>query len=403
VNVAERVELIRELCGFEGQRSGTDAERRAANAVAERLRSPKRRVRVEPIHVHPQLGFIYALHCIAAVAASLVALLVPIAGFAALLAVAALLYLDVNGRLYVLRLLLFRRASQNVISSGAVEKADATVVICAHIDEGRAGAIYWARSIRALLSVARRLRIPTGPFQLLLALIAFGLIPLGLRAAEIDGIWVDALQFVQIVGLLLAVFLLIDLELAGIGPGANDNASGVATAVSLAAVLDADPPSRLAVWVVITGGEEPTQEGMRAFLRAHRNQLDRRSTYFINVDAVGRGTLHYETRAGWIVGYPMGGRLAELCEAIADTELDDAEELSDLTRPLRRSTAGDSLPPRLAGYQALTLTCRDEQGQVPALRTFGDEPNAIDSAALERAHAFGLELARALDRDLARR
>ena len=59
--------------------------------------------------------------------------------------------------------------------------------------------------------------------------------------------------------------------------------------------------------------------------------------------------------------------------------------------------------PRLAGYDALTITCRDELDLVPALRTFADTPEELDPEALEGAHAFTLELIRQLDRDVSRR
>ncbi|MGI9557918.1 MAG: M28 family peptidase, partial [Solirubrobacterales bacterium] len=331
MQVAERIELIRELCAHEGRRSGTDAERRAANVATERLRVPGRRVAVEPIHVHPQLGLIYGLYCVAAICASLVALVLPVAGFAAMLVVATLLYLDANGRLYTLRQLLFRRASQNVISRPAAPGGNATLVLSAHVDVGRSGALYWAKSIRGLVSLGRRLRIPVAPLRILFAVVVLGLIPLGIRSAGVEATWLDALQLAQVLVLLLALFLLIDLELSKVGPGANDNASGVATAVSLVQEVDGERFSDLDVWVVLTGGEEPAQEGMRAFMRSHRRELTRSRTYFLNLDAVGRGRLRYETRAGWIAGYAMGDRLAQLCEAHADAELDEAEDMGGLT------------------------------------------------------------------------
>ena len=73
----------------------------------------------------------------------------------------------------------------------------------------------------------------------------------------------------------VAIFALVDIELSDVVPGANDNASGVATALSLADELGAEPPKHLDVWVVLPGAEECLQEGMRAFVRACRKDLDR--------------------------------------------------------------------------------------------------------------------------------
>src|SRR5262245_51765651 len=112
------MEIIRELCSFEGRLAGTDAERRAANRLAERLREQGRRVEVEPTYVHPQLGLLYALHCGLGFAGSLVAVVVPALGFAMVLLAVTSMYLDMNARFYLLRRLLFRRASQNVVARG---------------------------------------------------------------------------------------------------------------------------------------------------------------------------------------------------------------------------------------------------------------------------------------------
>ena len=39
---------VEELCGFEERLAGSDAERRASNAIAEKLRAGGRRASVEP-------------------------------------------------------------------------------------------------------------------------------------------------------------------------------------------------------------------------------------------------------------------------------------------------------------------------------------------------------------------
>ena len=77
------MEIIRELCSFEGRLAGTDAERRAANRLAERLRELGRRAEVEPTYVHPQSALVHAAHCLLGFAGSLVAIAVPALGFGA--------------------------------------------------------------------------------------------------------------------------------------------------------------------------------------------------------------------------------------------------------------------------------------------------------------------------------
>ncbi len=98
--------------------------------------------------------------------------------------------------------------------------------------------------------------------------------------AGIDSNLISLLQLIPTLILLVGVFLLIDIELSDVVPGANDNASGVATVLSLAEELGANPPEHLDVWVLLTGAEECLQEGMRSFVRAHRGELDRETHLF---------------------------------------------------------------------------------------------------------------------------
>src|SRR5918996_663878 len=247
------MEVIRRLCSFEGRRAGTDAERRAANYLADTLRQAGRPADVEPVYVHPQYARVHAVHCLLGIAGSLVSLEIPPLGFALVLAAALSMYLDLNTRLYLVRRLFFRRASQNALS--------------------------------------------------------------------------------------------------GVVPGANDNASGVATALSLAAELDRDRPEHLDVWVLLAGGGWSLHEGVRSFVRAHRDRLSPDSTYFVFLDTVGAGHVRFEVATGWVVSFPLDRRLIEMCEALADA---------------------------------------DREGE--------DRP-----AALERAHAFALALVRLIDRDVGRR
>ena len=401
MEVAERQELIRRLCSFEARRAGTDAERRAANDLAGLLRGQGRRADVEPTYVHPQWATVHAVHCALAVAGGLVALASPPVGFAIVLVTAVSMYLDLNGRLYLLRSLFFRRASQNVVSPGGRPEADARVVLCAHYDAAQVGRVYDPGSAGIASRVASALPFPIGPFRVLFWSIALLLPALGARMADLDAGWVSLLQLLPTLVLMLGFVLLADIALSPVTPGANDNASGVATALSVAQVLDDEPPANLDVWVLLTGAEECIQEGMRAFVRSRSGDLPRQNTYFVCIDTVGAGEVRYETAAGWVVTFPMDRRLAELCEAIAAA--DEESSNGRPARPLRRATAGDSFPPRVRGYASTTIACLPETGHVDGIHTAADTPGRVESDALERAHRFTLDLVRLLDRDVARR
>jgi len=402
VDAAARIEVIRKLCSFEGRRAGTDAERRAGNWLAERLREGGRRAVVEPTYVHPQYGLVHALHCGLAFAGSLVAIVAPPVGFAMVLVAALSMYLDLNGRFYLARRLFFRRASQNVISPGKRPKAGARLFICAHYDSARAGAAFQPKRVARASRLAKRLRLPIAPFRILFWSMAILIPILGARMAGLDSGLVSLLQLIPTLILLIGIFLLTDIELSDVVPGANDNASGVATALSLAEELDADAPENLDVWVLLTGGEECQMEGMRSFIRAHRKSLDRENSYFVVLDAVGSGDVRYETGEGLAVTYDMDKRLVQLCDAVATADRDDGNRFG--ARPLRQGFATDALPARIAKLRATAITCLADGSLLPAhYHRPEDVPQRIDRDALDRAHEFTLELVRALDRDAGRR
>ena len=393
------MQIVRELCSFEGRLAGSDAERRAAGWLADRLRAGGRRAELEPIHVHPQAPLVHAVHCLLGVAGSLVAVAVPVLGFALVLFAATSMYLDLNARFYLLRRLFFRRASQNVVSKGLQPTAPARLLLVAHVDVARTGASYSQRRMGWLSRIAAGLPFPLSPTRLVFWSLAFLVPVLAARAAGIDSDGLSLLQLPPTLVLLVAIFALVDIQLSSPVPGANDNASGVATALSLAEELDSDPPSNLDVWVVITGGEESLAEGMRAFVRSRRKSFDPRSTYVVNFDAVGSGRVRFELGEGPAVTYELRSRLTELCEAIAAAD----EDGRFAAAPIRRGFATDALVPRLAGWAATTITCLEPGAVVPAnYHLASDVLENLDPAALDRAHDFALELVRRLDRDLGR-
>ncbi len=394
------MEIIRELCSFERRLAGTDAERRAAGRLAERLRDLGRRTEIEPIYVHPQSALVQAAHCLLGFVGSLVAISVPALGFGLVLLAATSMYLDLNHRLYLIRSLFFRRASQNVVSPGKRPDARARVIICAHVDAARSGAVFAGKRARRFAKLANSPRFPLGPYRILFWSLAALLPLLGLRMAGVDSELVSVLQLLPTLALLVGIFALVEIQLSEVVPGANDNASGVATAISLAAGLDGEPPKNLDVWVVLDGGGECLQEGMRAFVRSRRKRLEKPSTFFLAIDSVGAGDVRFQTSGGWAVSYGMDGRLIELCEAIATADAEGEKRFR--AAGYASGLGGDSMPPRLAGFRSIGLTCQDADGYVANRHLPTDTPEAIDEAALERAHGFALELIRRLDADLGR-
>ena len=392
------MEVIRELCAFEGRGPGTDAERRAAQALAGRLRAIGRRADLEPFFSHPQYALVHLIHALLGIAGSLLATVQPAVGFALVLFAAASTYLDLNTRLYLVRSLLFRRVSQNVVSPGNRPDAPARLILMAHYDAARTGYVF-SKASKRIRRLPERVRLSLGPFRLFFWLGLAPLLPiLGARMAGFDATWLNAVQAIPTIVLIIAAFLLIDIALSEIVPGAYDNASGVAAVLSAADELTADPPPNLDVWIVLTGAEESFCEGSRAFVRSRRKQLDRASTYFVNVDSVSYGQVAYEISEGAVISIPHDRQLVELAEALGTAGAADGSAL-----PIRHPLLDDALPPRIRRLRSITIRTTDSGGNLaPWYHTHEDVPERVESAALNRATDFVVGLSRLIDREAGR-
>jgi hypothetical protein len=392
------MEVIHELCAFEGRGPGTDSERRAADALAGRLRGMGRRADLEPFFCHPQYAVVHLIHAALGIAGSLLATVQPAVGFALVLLAAASTYLDLNTRLYLVRSLLFRRVSQNVVSPGNRPEAPARLILMAHYDAARTGYIF-SKAAKRIRRLPERTRLSFGPFRLFFWVGLAPLLPiLGARMAGLDATWLNAIQAIPTIVLIVAAFLLIDIALSEIVPGAYDNASGVAAVLSAAENLTADPPQNVDIWVVLTGSEESFCEGSRAFVRSRRKQLDRASTYFLNVDSVSSGQVAYEVSQGAVISMPHDRLLIELAEVLATAGAADGS-----ARAIRHPLLDDALPPRVRKLRSITLRTTDENGNLaPWYHTHEDVPANVDAAALHRATDFVIGLSRLIDREAGR-
>src|SRR4051812_18013458 len=366
--------------------------------LAGRLRNIGRRAQVEPFFAHPEYAVVHLIHAAIGVAGSVIATVQPAVGFTLVFIAAVSTYLDLNTRLYLIRSLLFRRASQNVVSPGDRADAPARLILMAHYDAARTGYIFSKASGR-IRRLPERLRLGLGPFRLFFWLGLAPLLPiLGARMAGVDATWLSALQAIPTIVLIVAGFLLIDIALSDIVPGAYDNASGVAAVLSAAEDLAAKPPQNLDVWIVLAGAEESFCEGSRAFVRSRRREFDRASTVFVNVDSVSFGQVAYEVSQGPVISLPHDRQLIELCEALSAAGAAGGE-----ARPIRHPLLDDALPARVRRMRAITRRPPDPDGNPPPwYPTHAAAPGRVDPQALNNATEFLISLARLIAREAGR-
>ena len=391
----EALQEVEDLVAFEARGPATDAERRAAGHLSRRLESLGREATIEPTRIYPNYALTHLIHAILGIAGSLVSVTAPLPGLVLVLVAAISTSLDLTGTFHLVRRLTGARASQNVVSREDGGRAG-TLILTAHYDAARTGAAFGARITQRRAALGKLLRRQIGPFEPFFWSLMVLVVTCTIRVVGLEGVVLTVVQFVPTVLLIACVPLLADIALAGVVPGAADNASGVATVLRLAERYGGDL-DHLDVWVLLPGAEEGLGVGMRDWVRRHRKELDPRRTIFINVDEVATGTVRYATKQGFLFAYSYHPRLVALCRQIQE---EDAEENRYGARPIASRSATDATAARARGFPAITITCRNALDYEPNHHRETDTPENVDEAALERAFGFCSELIELIDEEV---
>jgi Zn-dependent M28 family amino/carboxypeptidase len=179
-------------------------------------------------------------------------------------------------------------------------------------------------------------------------------------------------------------------------PGANDNLSGVAVLVALAELLSEQPPSGLRVLLVSCGAEETLQDGIRAFMARHADELVRGRTFVLNYDTVGSPHLIMIEGEGpfWMEPYP-GDSFRDLVAECA------RRRGIVMERGVRARASTDSVITARAGHPTATLGSVTDWRAPANYHLPSDVPENLDYSTIASAarlgHVTALELARAGD------
>lgn len=377
---------IEDLVAFEGRWPGTDAERRAAQHLEQRLQALGRDAEIEPASVHPNYAVTHAIHALLGIVGSVISVSTPVVGLAIVLFATISAFGDLTFSLYMVRRLTGRRASQNVTSTENGNKPG-VVILTAHYDAARSGAVFGRKAVERRATFGKLIRRGLGPFEPFFWALAVILVCTLLRLIGFEGTPLTIVQFIPTVVLIASIPLLIDIALSDVVPGANDNASGVATVLRLAERYSGRL-EHFDLWVVFPGAEEGLLLGMREWLEKHKRELDREQTVFLNVDMAGTGTVRWMEKEGLVMALRYHPTLVELCEEIGDG------------RGMISRQATDALVPRSAGFPAITITSRNALDYAPNWHQPTDTPDRIDLDSLERTYAFCGALLERLDRSI---
>jgi hypothetical protein len=296
-------------------------------------------------------------------------------------AVTASLFLELAFRPSSLAWLVPSGRSQNVYAvvepRGEMRR---TIVVTGHIDTHRAP---WAMASPLAFKLFRLLTtVGVIAFVLLSVLLAAGIVwPVQFPAAPV------------VPAAVVAIVLIVTLqpEFTAHVPGANDNASGAAAVLALAARLAREPLAHTRVWVLASGAEEVGATGPVRLLRQHP---DLKSAQWLVLDTI----------AG-----PGAGPCVITAEHIlipvrADPGLLDAARKVASAHPelgayehYFRGLFSEHAPLATAGCRSLSIVNFRPDGVLPNWHQPTDTVENVDPDVLDRTERFVWALLRRLD------
>jgi hypothetical protein len=406
------VQNASDLCSFTGRRGGSNAERRAALWLSDRLRSQGRAATIETFWCRPDWALAHAWHAAFGLAASL--LIVSHARIGGALAIVTIvsIALDATTGRSLGRRLTPERASQNVVALDPAAAPDASrLIVTANYDAGRAGLVY-RPGPRALAAALRRAagggRFTPGWLGWLAIALLWLIVVAVARNSGAAGEVIDVVQVIPSIGLLVAAVALLELSLSATTPGACDNAGGVAVALATVAAHDqrerAGAVRELAVDLVLQGASDGDPIGLLRHLRRQRDTAGRATV--IGVAACGAGSPSWWRSDGplWPLRYDR--RLTGLAAGAARSRAGTAPSTAGAARSTARSRDGHrgrgatpALAARAAGLTAIAIGCLDERGLVPRSHRPTDTSAALDAGSLVAITDFALDLLTAIETD----
>jgi hypothetical protein len=237
--------------------AGTEGEREMLHQVRSRMPDPSR-ARIDGFVAYTSPGFVIGSHAAALLVGGLIGLWWPLLAALLCALVTASLAMEGSGRYSVLRRILPKSASYNLVWKKTSEGSLGTIVVSAPLDTPRwrperpkwlkrpLQAVFVAAIVLTTVITLRALAEPWG--------------------RPTVGMYVGSLG---ILGVTVALGAVMHRRAAGV----HEDASGAAALLELVRRFDSDPPPGLDVWAVFTGCGHAYQNGMHAFLAMRPHQL----------------------------------------------------------------------------------------------------------------------------------
>jgi hypothetical protein len=386
-------ETIVELEALRDRGSATENERRAARLVESHLAGRHLEVNLESFRGHNSYGGRILVHLVAGLLALSLLFWAPLISCLLSLTVFVSFILETTSFSAGLsRLLPGNAPSQNVVGRvPAAKQLRRRIVVTAHLDTQRTGWIWNSRRLKTFTSV---LRFAPGPLRAPLILLTVILLAQTILAALASqnlfdvgpGFVVEPNWFF----LLLALFYVAGIIVTGqwsVGkfvPGANDNATGVASALALANRWTRTEHDETELVVLFTGCEETGSMGAASWIGRHGQEVAQVPTVFLNLDTLGCSHLRVVKDEcalnGLMLEYPDA--LLDLCQSVA-TKMG-----LEFTEPISIPTQTDGLAFLVRGIPGITVTSTEEGIFIPNYHLMSDRIGNIDLSSVCRATGF---------------
>lgn len=333
-----------------GRFAGTEGERAALHEIRQRMPEGWL-VRVEGFVSHVRPDRVTAVHVVLLILIGLVGVWWPGWAFWFALLITASLLGEATGRFSLLRLLLLKSASYNLVARDARPGNKGSVVISTPLDVSR-----WQRQRRSGLRLGDR--ASQAMFWAAIGVTSFMAVrglgePLG--PATLD-LYLSALVLLAVT----ALFRVITLRPDGVG---SDASGGPAVLLELMERFGAEPLSGVEVWFAFTGCAHTYQGGMNHFLDLHRDSLQD-PVLVLALDAPERSPLHAVVSEGPVFAQLHRATGPALVERLRWAGIDLPE--------VRLYGATDARAAKIRGYRSLALSGGDGPPSADAARRTAD-------------------------------
>jgi voltage-gated potassium channel Kch len=289
---------------------------------------------------------------------------------------------ELEGRRRLVRRILARRETHNVVAEAGNPRGSRTVVFVSHHDAARP----WAAAFGALVSAPPSPLLGGRPLPIA-GTLAYAPLTVLLGVA-------GRVRALRLAGIALCAFIVVlftDIARRAPVPGANDNASGVAALLGLASDLAGSPPASVRVVLLSAGSEETMLEGMDAFLRRHRADLDPARTIVVCLDMLGWDRLLLRESEGVLRRYGTRSEDVDLVLHAARA----ADVRVEVAPP--SASPSDGLAARWAGLPTIFLSSAATGGGYPHYHRPSDVPENVNVETVAAARRVCTQLVAELD------